>query len=650
MVGCNHPISELEFTSNDMPNFLLPVRRHPIPAQALFAVTLLLPLLCRAQSSYFVEKVSQSSQAAAGATVPYTTAPYVFVVGAASAGTFTAPSPSNAMATLDFSTATGGYSYNQIFSSQASLDQTYPSGVYTFSVGGPTTPSISLVGDAYPPAPEITNGTWNSSGQLVIDPTTDYTIDFNAFTGYSTGGVQGAIQFIIQDASGNAPINDEWSSTTTAADPTGATIPAGTLTAGSTYTATLLYATDTVDDKTSVPGSVLSGIYASLTTFTILPQSSSSGGGGTSGGGGSGGGTALVATSQPASEIVSSGSTVTFTFTASGSPAPTYQWFFNNVALASATSGTLVISGATAANAGTYSCTATNSSGSLASNPATLTIISTPNPGHLINLSTRAVVGTGGNILIVGFAVGGGSGSEPLLARASGPALAAFSVAGALPDPQLQLYSGSTVLATNNGWAGDPTIAAEAQAVGAFPWTSTTSHDSALATSLGSGSYTAQVAGQNHDTGVALAEVYDATAAGSFTTSSPRLVNLSARVTVGTGGNILIAGFVIGGSTSETVLIRASGPALVPFGVAGTLPDPALKLFSGSTVLAANSGWGGDPNIAAAAASVGAFTWGSPTSKDSAILVTLPPGAYTAEVAGASNDTGIALVEVYEVP
>jgi hypothetical protein len=631
-----------------MANYLFPVRRHPMPAQALLAVALLLPVLSRAQSSYFVEKVSQSSQAAAGTTVPYTTAPYVFVAGAPLAGTFTAPSPSNTITTLD--PVTGGFSYNQIFASQASLDQIYPSGIYTFSTGGQTIPSISLTGDAYPPAPQITNGTWNSSGQLVIDPTTNYAVNFNSFTGYSTGGVQGAIQFIIQDASGNAPVNTEWSSTTTPDDPTGATIPAGTLTAGSTYTGTLLYATDTVNDTTSVPGSVLSGIYASLTTFTILTQSSSTSGGGGGGGGSSGGGTALVATSQPASETVASGSTVAFAFVASGSPAPTYQWFFNNVALTSATSGTLVISGATAANAGTYTCTATNSSGSLTSNPAMLAIISTPNPGHLVNLSTRAVVGTGSNILIVGFAVGGGSGNEPLLIRASGPALATFNVPGTLPDPQLQLYSGSTVLATNNGWAGDATIATEAAAVGAFAWTSPTSHDSALATSLGAGSYTAQVAGQSHDTGVALAEVYDATAAGSFTASSPRLVNLSARVTVGTGGNILIAGFVIGGSTSETVLIRASGPALVPFGVAGTLPDPALKLFSGSTVLAANSGWGGDPNVSAAAASVGAFTWGSPTSNDSAILVTLPPGAYTAEVAGASNDTGIALVEVYEVP
>lgn len=170
-----------------------------------------------------------------------------------------------------------------------------------------------------------------------------------------------------------------------------------------------------------------------------------------------------------------------------------------------------------------------------------------------------------------------------------------------------------------------------------------------MATTLPGGSYTLQTAGQSGDTGIALAEVYDATASGSYTRATPRLINLSARVQVGSGGNILIAGFAIGGTTSATVLLRASGPALVPFGVAGSLADPQLQLYSGSTVVGSNNGWGGSAQIAATAASVGAFGWTSATSRDSAILVTLPPGAYTAQVSGAAADTGIALVEVYEV-
>jgi hypothetical protein len=146
-----------------------------------------------------------------------------------------------------------------------------------------------------------------------------------------------------------------------------------------------------------------------------------------------------------------------------------------------------------------------------------------------------------------------------------------------------------------------------------------------------------------------LAEVYDATATGGYTPASPRLINVSARVQVGTSGNILIEGFVIGGSTSTSVLVRASGPALAPLGVANALPDPLVQLYQGSTLLATNSGWGGNPEIANAAAYVGAFPWAQGASPDAALLVTLAPGAYTVKVSGATNDTGVALAEVYEL-
>jgi beta-glucanase (GH16 family) len=136
------------------------------------------------------------------------------------------------------------------------------------------------------------------------------------------------------------------------------------------------------------------------------------------------------------------------------------------------------------------------------------------------------------------------------------------------------------------------------------------------------------------------------------TTANSKLLNISARGFVGAGSNVLIAGFVVGGPDSKTVLVRASGPALAaaPFNVPGTLPDPQLQVFSGSTVLESNSGWGGDTGIAAAAAAVSAFTWSDPTSNDAAVLMTLQPGAYTAIVSGSSGDTGVSLLEVYDVP
>jgi hypothetical protein len=333
-----------------------------------------------------------------------------------------------------------------------------------------------------------------------------------------------------------------------------------------------------------------------------------------------------------------------------------YQWFWNGNAIPGATNSNYVLYDATAANDGSYTCVATNSSGAVESSGATLNVVASPNPGRLIDLSCRALVGTGANQLITGFVVGGSgtSGIEPLLVRASGPALVPLGVTNDLPDPVLAINGSGGVVGMNNGWNGNTQVASTANLVGAFTWNVPSSHDSAVVSSLAEGAYTAQVNGASGDTGVALAEVYDATPLGGYTATSPRLINISARTQVGTGGNILIAGFVIGGTTSKTVLIRASGPALAQFGLSGTLADPALQLFQDNangtpTLLQSDTGWAGDPTISSAAADVGAFSWGSAATADSAILVTLPPGAYTAEVSGASGDTGLSLVEVYDV-
>ncbi len=353
-------------------------------------------------------------------------------------------------------------------------------------------------------------------------------------------------------------------------------------------------------------------------------------------------------TLQPTSVAVTGGTVI---LNAVASYTNSYQWLRNGTAVGGANGPILRIENAAAAP-GTYTCVASNGQGSTTSNPATVSIASTSNVGRLINISTRSQVGTGSSIQIAGFVVGGSgaSGTEPLLIRASGPALTALGVPGALPDPQLQVFSGSTLLATNDGWDGAAKVAAAAAEDNAFAWSDSTSHDSALIFTPAPGAYTAQISGASNDTGVALVEIYDSTPAAAYNPSEPRLVNISARVWVGTGGDVLIAGFVIGGVTARTVLIRASGPALVPFGVAGTLPDPELTLFSGSTALASNSGWAGNSEIASTAAAVGAFGWSDSTSADSALLMTLPPGAYTAEVASASGVTGVALVELYDVP
>jgi hypothetical protein len=364
---------------------------------------------------------------------------------------------------------------------------------------------------------------------------------------------------------------------------------------------------------------------------------------------------APVFTTQPISVTVAGG---TVALDAVASNSPSYQWMLNgSTPVAGATDATLLLGDAAAAT-GSYTCVATNSAGTATSNAATVGIGTTSDPGHLINLSARAEVGTGGNIIFGGFAIGplGTPGSLAILIRASGPAIAAapFNVPGTLPDPQLQLFSSANVvLQVNEGWMADPAISAAAAAVGAFSWGTVASHDAALDVSEPTGTYTAQIAGESGDTGDALLEIYDATTTESFTPSNAHLINLSARVDVGTGANVLFAGFVIGGQSALTVLIRASGPAIAaaPFDVPGTLTDPQITLQNPSTgaVYAGNSGWGGDPEIASTAASVGAFKWSVPTSHDSALLITLPPGSYTAAAAGSSGDTGVAIVEVYEV-
>ena len=134
--------------------------------------------------------------------------------------------------------------------------------------------------------------------------------------------------------------------------------------------------------------------------------------------------------------------------------------------------------------------------------------------------------------------------------------------------------------------------------------------------------------------------------------SSARLINISARAQIGTGGGELIPGFVIGGIGTETLLIRGDGPSLAQFGVSGALAQPSLSLLnSAGTVIASNTGWStnADPTkVASAAAQVGAFPLAS-GSADCALIVNLSAGAYTVKVSSVGNTTGVALAEVYEV-
>jgi hypothetical protein len=338
---------------------------------------------------------------------------------------------------------------------------------------------------------------------------------------------------------------------------------------------------------------------------------------------------------------------VTLTASSIGS---SLQWSLNGAPIPGATGPSLEIA-PTAANEGDYSVTATNPAGTATADAGTLTVATN---AWLDNLSARAYSGPGADQLIAGFVTAGPAGKLVLL-RGDGPALADFGIAGFLGDPSLTLVSNAAPLASTTGW--DPSLAPVFQQVGAFALTPG-SNDTAMLEIVPPGSYTAMVASRTNQSGVALAEVFDADGGAP----ANRLVNLSARANSGTGVGVLIGGFVVSGTTPLTVVIRGDGPVLASFGLSGILASPTLTLSGAGGTIATDAGWGNAPVLGGAAtastvvqpltaalsARVHAFAL-PPGSGDSGMVVTLPPGSYTASVSGAGGTTGVALFEVYEL-
>ena len=266
--------------------------------------------------------------------------------------------------------------------------------------------------------------------------------------------------------------------------------------------------------------------------------------------------------------------------------------------------------------------------------------------GRLANLSVRALAGAGPNTLIVGL-VSAGSGSRTLLIRGIGPTLANYGVSDALADPQLTLNSAGAVIESNDDWEKQPgaaRVTALASAVGAFPLAARAA-DSALVSTLAPGAYTAHVSA-TAGLGIAMIEAYDT---GGQATA--RLMNISTRSQVRAGSGALIAGFVVSES-SRTLLVRGIGPTLGDFAVPGALANPRLRIYRGSELIAENDDWSASGSagvMAAAHARVGAFSLPA-GSLDASLLLTLPPGVYTAHVSGINESAGEAMIELYEFP
>ena len=255
-----------------------------------------------------------------------------------------------------------------------------------------------------------------------------------------------------------------------------------------------------------------------------------------------------------------------------------------------------------------------------------------------LNISTRGLVGTGDNVLIGGFII---TGTDPknVVLRALGPSLRGFGLSGVLANPVLSVYNSShTLIATNDNWKSDPNHFI-VESNGLAP---TNLSESAIALSLAPGAYTVIVNGKDPTPGIALVELYDISPLSHST-----LGNISTRGSVGTLDNVLISGFIVGDVGSSTVVVRAIGPSLASRGVSGVLSDPTLTIYdSTGSVIASNDNWLED-NVNWVDIRKNAL---SPIDqRESALVLHLPAGKYTAIVRGANGATGNALVEVYEL-
>ncbi len=265
--------------------------------------------------------------------------------------------------------------------------------------------------------------------------------------------------------------------------------------------------------------------------------------------------------------------------------------------------------------------------------------------GHvqLINVSSRAIAGSGDNTLIAGIVV---AGDEParFLARAVGPTLSVHGVTSTAHNPIIRvLRSDGTVVAENTQWTDETsdTLRAVMDQVGAFPLEEG-SRDAAVVADLAPGVYTMHITDLEQADGIALAELY-------HVEGSSRALNLSTRARVEAGQGQLIGGFAVRGDAPKRLLIRAVGPSLSRFGVTSVLADPVVTLHRDTEVLATVDNWEDSAELQDATLVAGAFAL-DPGSKDAALVVLLPPGNYTAAVSGANNSVGVALLEIYELP
>ena len=258
---------------------------------------------------------------------------------------------------------------------------------------------------------------------------------------------------------------------------------------------------------------------------------------------------------------------------------------------------------------------------------------------RLANISTRMQVLTGNDVMIAGFIIGGQS-SKQIVVNVAGPSLAGFGIANPLANPTVTLVrsSDNAIIASNDNWQA----ASNAAAIQASGFAPANPLEPAILMTLAPGAYTAIVQGAGGTTGVGLI--------GVFEVDHPEvpLINISTRGQVLTGNDVMIAGFIIQGTGNQTVVINVAGPSLTNFGIANPLVNPILTLVrsSDNAVMLVNDNWGTASN----AAQIQASGFAPANANEPAIMLTLPPGAYTAIVQGVGNGTGVGLIGVFTAP
>jgi uncharacterized Zn-binding protein involved in type VI secretion len=257
-------------------------------------------------------------------------------------------------------------------------------------------------------------------------------------------------------------------------------------------------------------------------------------------------------------------------------------------------------------------------------------------PAQLGNISTRAFVQTGDNVMIGGFIITA-SGQKRVIVRAIGPSLANQGIGNPLQNPTLELHDHTgAVIASNDDWMNAPNKQ-EIIDSGLAP---TNNLESAILMSLSPGNYTAIVRGVNNGTGIALVEGYDLDS-----TAGSKLGNISTRSLVQTGDNVMIGGLIITGTGQKNVIVRAIGPSLAQQGITDPVLDPTLELHDVTgAVIAFDDNWKDSQE-----AEIEATGLAPSDDRESAIASTLAPGNYTAIVRGKNNTIGVALVEVYDL-